>query len=284
MLDSVRLGIGVVTFNRKSHVLRTLEKVVAHTKCEYELVIVDDGSTDGSVDALAGQGYTIVTGANMGVCWNKNRALYHLREIAKCNVILLLEDDTFPIKDGWENVWIEAVINLGHVGLAGAWFRERFTSGGGVAGNPYKSPVVSGQCTGFGENCLLEVGYFDTRFKGYGVGHAEHSVRCIRAGYGGEMHRFNDTESYVFYLINSDLQVTDPGGNRSPDQVARNQLVLHSIIKEEVYRDYWRDGLQDFSFWIDERNWRIFTAWINTGHSWMRQKDVLQIQRRSVGS
>src|SRR5262245_44287361 len=116
--DDIRLGIGVITFNRKSHVLRTLEKVVAHTRGEYRLVVADDGSSDGSADTLQAHGYSVISGQNMGVCWNKNRALFYLNEIARCNVVLLLEDDTFPTKDGWENAWISAVMRYGHIGLA----------------------------------------------------------------------------------------------------------------------------------------------------------------------
>lgn len=237
MTEDIRLGIGVITFNRKSQVLRTLEKVVLHTKRAHQLVVADDGSIDGSIDALTRGGYAVVTGPNMGVCWNKNRALFYLFEVQQCNVVLLLEDDTFPIKDGWETVWVEAVQRFGHIGLAGSWFDEQFAGGDGTIENPYRSPVVSGQCVAFSAQCLTAVGYFDTRFKGYGVGHVEHSMRCIRAGYGGEVQ----TDKHVFYLVNSDLTVTDPGGNRNQDQIARNHTLLRSIKDEQVYRPCWRD-------------------------------------------
>lgn len=241
MSEDIRLGIGVITFNRGPQVLRTLEKVCLHTGRSHQLVVADDGSTDGTADALIRDGYSVVTGPNRGVCWNKNRALFYLSEIRQCNVVLLLEDDTFPTKDGWETVWVEAVRRFGHIGLAGSWFRASFTAGDGTVESPYRSPVVSGQCAGFSAACMAAVGYFDTRFKGYGVGHAEHSMRCIRAGYGGEVRIEDKVDKYTFYLVNSDLTVTDPGGNRNQDQIARNHALLQSIKGEPAYRPSWRD-------------------------------------------
>ena len=44
----------------------------------------------------------VVTGRNMGIAWNKNRALFLLGAIAQCDVVILLEDDSFPTSDGWD--------------------------------------------------------------------------------------------------------------------------------------------------------------------------------------
>jgi hypothetical protein len=66
-------------------------------------------------------------------------------------------------------------------------------------------------------------------------------MRCVRAGYGGERQVNDGKEQYTFYLINSDLTVMDPGGNRSPDQIARNHELLGSIASEPIYRRCWRD-------------------------------------------
>jgi GT2 family glycosyltransferase len=251
---SARFGIGVVTYNRLGHVTRTIERLRSHTKHEFELVIADDGSTDGTAEALRSMGYRVISGPNMGVCWNKNRALFFLQEISKCDVILLMEDDTFPIAHSWEDTWIEASTKHGHVGLAGHWFSSSFVSGSGTPEDPHVSPALSGQCEGFSTEALAYVGYLDTRFKGYGVGHVEHSRRFLRAGYGGTFIRDGEADEYQFYLISAALRVEDPGGNRSPEQVERNHAVLSELRGEKIHRSAWTTDQEMEQFRGEIRN------------------------------
>ena len=257
MIQKDLVSVTLVTYNSGRFIRRCLESVLEQNYQHLEVTVIDNASTDGTADALVERGHTVVTGPNMGVCWNKNRALFYLYEVAKCDVILLLEDDTFPTKDGWESVWIQAATKFGHIGLAGTWFKDKFTAGNGDVDNPYLSSVLSGQCVGFAAKCLSYVGYLDTRFKGYGVGHAEHSMRCVRAGYGGEIEVDGERENYTFYLINSDLTVMDPGGNRRPEQIARNHEVLSSIAGEPIYRRCWRNDDEMLQMRSEMENIRI---------------------------
>ncbi len=73
---ALRIGIGIVTYNRKNVLAETLGRVRAHTKLQSTLVVADDGSDDGTLDFVRSQGITVVTGRNRGVAWNKNRALF----------------------------------------------------------------------------------------------------------------------------------------------------------------------------------------------------------------
>ena len=105
---AIRVGIGIITFNRKDVLLETLSRVRAHTQSPCVLAVADDGSEDGTADAVRSQNVTLVTGQNMGIAWNKNRALFLLGAIVQCDVVILLEDDLFPTKDGWEEEWVQA--------------------------------------------------------------------------------------------------------------------------------------------------------------------------------
>ena len=89
------LGIGIVTFNRSDVLLETLNRVRAHTSTPCIVVVADDGSDDGTADALRAQQITVATGPNMGIAWNKNRALFQLGAVMQCDAVILLEDD-FP--------------------------------------------------------------------------------------------------------------------------------------------------------------------------------------------
>jgi len=73
------LGIGIITYNRREIVRETVKRVRAlTTHTPSSIVVADDGSTDGTQFALRVMGAPYVTGRNMGVAWNKNRALYLL--------------------------------------------------------------------------------------------------------------------------------------------------------------------------------------------------------------
>src|ERR1700759_3385032 len=126
---ALRIGIGIVSYNRKDVLAETLARVRAHTKLQSLLVVADDGSDDGTADFVRSQGITVITGRNRGVAWNKNRALFLLAEIAHCDIVLLLEDDTYPTADGWEQDWVLASERWGHANFAGDWFSDSFVRG-----------------------------------------------------------------------------------------------------------------------------------------------------------
>ena len=89
---SLRLGIGIVTYNRRALVAETVTRVLAHTIHPFALVVADDGSEDGTAEAERARGVTVASGRNMGIAWNKNRALFYLIALARCDVAILLEE------------------------------------------------------------------------------------------------------------------------------------------------------------------------------------------------
>lgn len=201
---TLRLGIGITTFNREQRLRETLDKLARYTVAPHELMVADDGSGDGTLDLLRRGRVPHLHGPNRGVAWNKNRLLYYFHAVARCDVVLLLEDDTQPLAPGWEAPWIEAALRHGHANVAGAWFQERFVGGSGTPADPYRSPIVSGQCSVFSRAALDAAGYMDTRFGRYGYEHCDHSQRLVRSGYGGE-----PGASELFYLVASDIEVRD---------------------------------------------------------------------------
>lgn len=183
---SILLGVGVTTYNRRASLENTVEKIRRHTRSPHLLAVADDGSTDGSVEYLAAQHIVTISGIDRGIAWNKNRLLYLFNNIAKCDVIILIEDDTYPVEDGWEEPRVRASLLHGHINLAGDWFRSHCMSGAGTPGDPLLCPHTSGQ--GFSRESINVVGFMDTRYRRYGYEPAEHSIRMIKAGFGGHFH------------------------------------------------------------------------------------------------
>ena len=253
-------GIGVITYNRMDRVLATLDALLSQTATPTVFVVADDGSTDGTCEAICAKhpDITLVTGANRGVCWNRNRALWMLHVVARCDVSILIEDDTAPMQHGWERDWISAGRNWGHANLDGTWFRHAARYGSGTLMDPRASHCVSGQCCSFSREAIDVVGYYDTRFQGYGGGHVEHTHRMVRAGFGGTVawpipasyeawqrgeRTFEPPDkpsALDIWLLNSPLHVAFDSSHGSPEATKRSEALVADTLRDTVHRMPWR--------------------------------------------
>jgi GT2 family glycosyltransferase len=241
---AARIGIGIITYNRKDVLIETLARVRAHTKEPHLLVVADDGSADGTDEAVRSQNVSLVTGRNMGIAWNKNRALFFLHALARCDVVLLLEDDTYPTEDGWEHDWVAASQRWGHANLAGEWFSDSYLRGTGTVGDPIYATSVSAQCSGFSRHAVLYGGYFDSRFRGHGFEHVEHTRRLVRVGYGGSHEDIDGEVKPIFQLLRSSLKVTMPQTWSDTAERQRNWLLCRQLLFDETPRMPWRDDAE----------------------------------------
>ncbi len=238
----LQLGIGIITYNRQAHVEHTLNQIAIHTRYPFVTVAVaDDGSTDGTLDMLQARNTMRVTGTNMGAIWNKNRALFLLMELCRCDIVVLLEDDAFPAAESWEMEWMNAALRWGHANLAGEWMQKHFLSGSGTAEDPILSTAVTAQCSVFSREALLFGGYFDPRFKGYGHGHVEHSRRMVRVGYGGVDEKHEGQWRTVFKLLFGGIKVAETKSFFNREQAERNLTVAKEAFSDYHYRAPWQN-------------------------------------------
>lgn len=237
----VRLGIAITTYNRKAVIQQLLDALATATTGGYELVVCDDGSTDGTVDALRRRGVRVIAGSNRGVAWNKNRGLYFLLAHTTCEVILLLDDDVLPACVGWEQEWMAAALRLGHVNLAHPDLPDAVLGGGCTADDPGLATRIPGACIGSTRRALAEIGFMDTRFSGYGHEHVEYTLRFLRAGYGGALWQRRTGElSAYYYVIASGLILRDvPTASDYRNELVNRALSLE-LRTEELYRHAWR--------------------------------------------
>jgi hypothetical protein len=184
----------------------------------------------------------------MGIAWNKNRALFLLGAIIECDVVILLEDDSFPTRDGWIDEWVLATQRWGHVNLAGEWFRDSFVKGTGTVDDPILSKDVTAQCSGFSRSALLYGGYFDSRFRGYGQEHVEHSRRLLRIGYGGTYEEMEGEVRPIYKLLKGAVEVTSPRSFSNAADRDRNWLLCRELLFEQTYRMPWRDDTELIQF------------------------------------
>lgn len=117
----------IPTYNRRAHVFRAIDSVLAQTVPVDEIVVVDDGSTDGTAEAICsyyGSRVAVFARANSGVSAARNRGIHE----ARGEWIAFLDSD-----DVWLPTKIERQIEA--IMTVGAGFGLCFTDNL-FAGNP----------------------------------------------------------------------------------------------------------------------------------------------------
>ena len=104
------LGIEIVTYNRLERLAGCVAAIREYTDTPYRVMVSDDGSTDGTVAWLEQNDIPHVKGANYGSGWNRNRGLYYFEKYTDCDVVIILEDDCYPIEPGWYNAWVKGAL------------------------------------------------------------------------------------------------------------------------------------------------------------------------------
>ncbi|MDP5254326.1 MULTISPECIES: glycosyltransferase family 2 protein [unclassified Vibrio] len=268
-LATIKLGIGIVTYNRLSDLKKTVNSVIEHTGIHaadahpvlrsVRLFVADDGSSDNTSQWCRSQGIACSQGVNRGVVRNKNRALYYLHHQQQCDVTILLEDDCRPIDDTWFHDWVVASFLWGHINFAhqriikkeGAVF-----AGNGQAYDPFACRLVTGQCTGCYCDVLEAVGYLDPRFEGYGAGHVEWTERFVKhghtiiEGYGDDQHGVAKKIT-LFPAIDHGLLSQDAPTFKNEAQLKRNQALKQRINHQTRCPWPWKDEAEKVEFLAD---------------------------------
>ena len=88
---SPKVSICIPTYNRKDYIRQTLDSIFAQTYKDYEVIVVDDGSTDGTKDMLDHFGYKLRYHwqANAGAAAARNALL----RLAKGEFIAFIDSD-----------------------------------------------------------------------------------------------------------------------------------------------------------------------------------------------
>jgi hypothetical protein len=229
-LAEKRLGLGLVTCNRRESLETLVRALRTFTRTPVEVVVADDGSTDDTVAWCRAEGLRVVSGENRGVAWNKNRALAYLLEWTDCDPIALLEDDARMWEVGWEEDWVRATWVWGHVN----WSHqppERAAAGRGTPEDPWRHSLHGGQCVFSEREAALQVGYFDPRFKGYGWEHREWTRR-----FGKLLAERWGVPTASPPCLNTHVGVEFQATSFNQMQFDWNQRLMDRLFREPIYR------------------------------------------------
>jgi GT2 family glycosyltransferase/2-polyprenyl-3-methyl-5-hydroxy-6-metoxy-1,4-benzoquinol methylase/tetratricopeptide (TPR) repeat protein len=192
-------SIIILTWNQLPYTQMCLESIRKHTHQPYELIMVDNGSTDGTADWLRGQSdiQLIANAENLGFAKGVNQGL----AAAGGENILLLNNDTV-VTPGWLQRLLEGLYSEAEVGMVGPV--SNVVSGPQQISVPYQSLAglegfawdwgraqrgrrdeydrLVGFCLLIKRGVLKKIGELDERF---GLGNFEDDDLCMRARQAG---------------------------------------------------------------------------------------------------
>ena len=209
--DDELLAVLVLSFNKREHVLRCLESVSRLEYAPREVIVVDNGSSDGSAAAIAQrfpQVHLVRSHTNLGAAGGRNLGIRWADEHLSYRYILFLDDDTV-VAPRMADELVAVLRRHPDTGLATpkayrAGSDALLASAGGMrvrlgAGSitdigggqrdrgQFDDPAEVDSCVGFAVlvrcEALERVGGFDDRYNPYGWEEVDLSLRIRETGY-----------------------------------------------------------------------------------------------------
>jgi len=168
-----KVSICIPTYNRKEYIKETIDSILSQTYKDFEIVIVDDGSTDGTEDVLKELDIPVT------YYWQENSgdaaARNKLIELAKGKYISFIDSDDLLMPDAIERMVRIMEAEDGNVIVYGSYFRidkhgkiygrcKRRLYSGSITQHLFESILVHACGSLFPTRILRESPAFDTSF------------------------------------------------------------------------------------------------------------------------
>lgn len=208
--DSELVVIIILNLNKKEDILECLEGVFKLGYSPYEVVVVDNGSTDGSVEAISKafpEVHLVRSANNLGVAGGRNLGIKYANDNFQYKYLFFLDNDTLVEKESLSEL-IRGIQKDKQVGLVTPKsyrmsLPQVIASAGGIGINFYTGSVYdigsgevdkgqydqakfvtsSGGLVLVKKEVFYQVGWFDEIFNPYGWEDIDFSLRAGKGGF-----------------------------------------------------------------------------------------------------
>ncbi|MGE5446394.1 MAG: glycosyltransferase family 2 protein [Ignavibacteriales bacterium] len=208
--DPELVVIIILNLNKKEEILKCLEDVFKLDYSPYEVVVIDNGSTDGSADAISkafSEVHLIRSINNLGVSGGRNLGIEYANNNFRYKYLFFLDNDTL-VEDSSLTKLTEALKNDKEAGLAFPKAYREFPSkiimsvgiyvnlyigsiydigAGEIDQGQYNLPRHVLACGAFGflakKEVFSQIGWFDEIFNPYGWEDVDFSLRTRKEGF-----------------------------------------------------------------------------------------------------
>ncbi len=173
-ISTPKVSICLPTYNRKEYLKETLDSILAQTYKNYEIVIVDDGSTDGTAEMINNLDYptTYHWQENAGDAAARNKLI----ELAKGDYISFIDSDDLLVPDAIERMIHAMQAESEDVIVYGSYFRidqngniygkcKRKLHSGNITEHLFETILVHACGSMFPKKILKKPVIFDTSLK-----------------------------------------------------------------------------------------------------------------------
>lgn len=109
-----RISVVVCSYNGAKTIRDTLEGLLRLEYPEYEVIVIDDGSTDGTAAIAREYGFHLISTENRGLSNARNTGM----QVAKGEIVAYIDDDAYPDRH-WLTYLASVFCHTDHVGVGG---------------------------------------------------------------------------------------------------------------------------------------------------------------------
>lgn len=212
----MRIGIGITTYLRPDCLQKCVRSILKHTDMTNVTIKIADDSIE-----------------RKGVAFRKNECLRALKD---CDYVFLLDDDCYPIKDGWIENWVSKCGNgkRSHY----LYMDKNFHRVEGVYTDTSYWLDCGGVFMFMSKKDIEKVGAFNEKFDTWGFEHAEWSLRC-ESHLGQVMSKhywmLNNTSEYIYSEDYSNPNHKSSITNEEKDLLFKKNFPIFVKGVEQIY-------------------------------------------------
>jgi glycosyltransferase involved in cell wall biosynthesis len=235
-----KVSLMMVTYNRLDLTKRTIENINKTVKCDYNLIIVDNNSTDGTVEYLKELGCTklVLNNDNLGIGRGRNQALWAADQIGTdwyCTI-----DNDVEMPEGWLAESIGILKSNPEFGAIGVNFEGKsypLVKKGGYEFQDKPAGNLGTACMVFGKPLHMAIGFFK-EYNRYGLEDSDFGMRARFFGFKLGYIRENGTHLGVGELDSGEYRKFKTIAHDSRVAEFRKNCGLYSQRKLPIYVSY----------------------------------------------